>query len=128
MKGAAFLLNTSEGNNPESKPHLFIMLTKAITNKESGEDECLLVNISSVRKTVAFYDTTCVLLPGDHEFIKHESYVVYSEARIESLTELQKDSLKSMGMVKDSVFELICKGLEKIGIYNQKSSGILPKI
>ena len=42
----------------------------------------MLVNLSSVREGVP-YDTTCVLDAGEHEFIRHPSFVFYRNARIE---------------------------------------------
>jgi hypothetical protein len=42
-----------------------------------------MISISSVPPDVK-YDTTCLLDPGDHPFIKHQSYVVYSKPRVES--------------------------------------------
>lgn len=51
----------------------------------------LVVNISSVHQGVP-YDATCVLDVGDHDFIKHPSYVVYAEAviwRVDNVTKKQ---------------------------------------
>lgn len=41
----------------------------------------LVVNISSIKPSVP-HDPACTLQVGDHEFIKHPSYVVYAEAVI----------------------------------------------
>src|SRR5690606_14309055 len=41
----------------------------------------LSVNVSSVPNGVV-YDTTCVLTPGDHPFVIHDSFVYYDRADI----------------------------------------------
>jgi len=51
--------------------HLFVVMTDACENNHH-----LLLSVSTIRAG-AFYDDACLLAPGDHEFIKAASYVVY---------------------------------------------------
>jgi len=63
--------------------HLFVALNDPCRFEGYGPNPCvLLVNLSSVREGVP-YDATCVLNAGDHEFIRHPSFVFYRNARIE---------------------------------------------
>ena len=58
---------------PRGIKHLFIVVAK---NKSKGH--VLLVHVTSSNNRV-LYDASCILDVGDHEFIKHKSYVRYSE-------------------------------------------------
>lgn len=59
--------------------HLHIICSDPIYSAEHGCDVVLVVNISSV-PTAGPYDNSCVLRPGDHPFVRHQSYLVYSRA------------------------------------------------
>ncbi|WP_370548264.1 hypothetical protein NMD69_03765 [Edwardsiella tarda] len=51
------------------------------------------MNISSIKNGVP-YDDSCVLNTGDHDFIKHPSYVVYAEAiiwRVDNMIKKQSE-------------------------------------
>lgn len=53
----------------------------------------LVVNISSVKPSVP-HDPSCILQVGDHDFIKHPSYVVYAEAviwRVDTVAKRHKE-------------------------------------
>src|SRR5687767_10744894 len=56
-------------------PHLFSVMNDACENHS-----CLLIMISSIKSNKA-HDPTCILRPGDHDFIRHESFLVYRLAR-----------------------------------------------
>ncbi|MFT4928535.1 MAG: hypothetical protein ACI8WB_004654, partial [Phenylobacterium sp.] len=45
------------------------------------KDCVLVVNISSIDQMLA-YDTSCILQPINHPFVKHPSYVYYRKADI----------------------------------------------
>lgn len=59
--------------------HLHIICTDPIYSAVKGCDVVLVVNISSV-PSVGYFDRTCILDVGDHGFIKHPSYLVYSKS------------------------------------------------
>ena len=59
--------------------HLHIVCTNPIYSAEHGCDVILIVNISSV-PTSGTYDSACSLNAGEHPFIRHHSYMVYSHA------------------------------------------------
>lgn len=48
----------------------------AVMNDPCDERQVLIVNITST-KVGKYHDPACVLNAGDHEFITHESYVLY---------------------------------------------------
>lgn len=74
----------------------------------------LLVNISS------FYDgcdDTCVLKVGDHDFVRHDSYVFYAEALIMKANRIRngfdKGVLTPQKALQDAVFERVISGINK---------------
>lgn len=106
---ATLLLPSPSVDDPNRK-HLFIILTDPVGDKQ----EVLLVSASSVKKNLP-HDTSCLLYPGDHEFIRHPSYVVYNMPRIETAPSLIKGAklgqLIPKGMIGEDVFTRICQGL-----------------
>ncbi len=79
FKRATLLIPSGPVNDPDRK-HLFVLLTDPIEAPDFNGKQVLLVNIASVPKSLP-YDSTCILQPGVHRFIKHESYV-YSLSEI----------------------------------------------
>ena len=49
----------------------------------------MLVNCSSVKPDKP-HDNACYIEQGEHEFIKHRSYIVYKQARIETLEKIER--------------------------------------
>jgi hypothetical protein len=75
----------------------------------------IIVNIQSVRGKK--YDETVRLEPGDHDFIKRESYINYRLARIVSLSDLQalidNGVAKIMTPMEEEVISRICDGINR---------------
>lgn len=59
--------------------HLHIVCSDPIYSAEHGCDVVLVVNISSVPAAGPF-DSSCELDAGDHAFVRHQSYLVYSHS------------------------------------------------
>ncbi len=61
------------------------------------------------------HDPTCLLYPGDHQFVKHPSYVKYSSSRIEDVQKIMNGIASGIFDPKDpmesGIFARICKGL-----------------
>ena len=61
-------------------------------------------------------DTTCILDVGSHSFIRHQSYVVYELARIETIADLRaaeaSGNITAMGQLAPETLDRICAGLE----------------
>lgn len=80
-------LRTSGPPEDITRKHLHVSLT----NPFGPASQVLCTSIASIRSTR--YDDSCILAPGDHEFIEHHSYVVYrhsvllENSRIESCIE-----------------------------------------
>ena len=109
----ATLLIPSGPDFDQERKHLFVLLTDPVDI--SGTDkEILLVSLSTVRKNRP-YDPTCILMPEDHQFIKHESFVLYAKARIEKadtiLRGVSSGKLIPRDMMSHSVVDRICVGL-----------------
>lgn len=70
--------------------HLFVLLNDPKTFPGYGSREhVVLVNLSTVQAHTP-YDTTCVLQPGSHAFVKQTSFVYYRGVRIEPVDHLVK--------------------------------------
>ncbi|RLJ18234.1 hypothetical protein DJ030_12680 [bacterium endosymbiont of Escarpia laminata] len=57
--------------------HLFFVLSDPVGNPP----KVAMVNIST-KRNLPFEDHTVVLQPGDHSFIRHDSFVYYEYARL----------------------------------------------
>ena len=60
---------------------LFVVLTNPFDDTGDGILRVLLVSLSSIR-SYYHYDPACILKPGEHPFVKQESFVVYKRAII----------------------------------------------
>lgn len=108
---ATVLVASGPVDDPEKK-HLFVLLTRGL-----GEDEkVLMVSICSVHPHV-HHDDACVLAPGDHPFIKHESYARYDLPRFVERGKLAdavaERRIAAMSPVSVEVYDRICAGLLK---------------
>lgn len=112
----ATLLVPSGPEGDLARRHLFVLLTDPCSEIDGGEKCVLLVSLSSVRPQIP-HDATCILYPGDHPFVKNESYVVYQRGRIESANKLldgvSKGVLLPQDTLESAVFARIGKGLEE---------------
>ncbi len=106
---ATLLVPSGPLHDPDRK-HLFIVLSDPVTD----EQVVLLVSISSVKPN-RWNDEACLLYRGDHPFIKKESFVDYSSARIEPATKLTKAIDQGVFIprepISEVVFERICAGV-----------------
>ncbi|GBF27414.1 hypothetical protein MnTg02_02467 [bacterium MnTg02] len=87
--------------------HLFIVLTSP-----DAQEEVLCVSISSVYVKC---DETCVLSKGDHDFIKHDSFVFYALTKkytVKHLRDRVNDGdVTYKGLISEEIYETICDGL-----------------
>jgi hypothetical protein len=115
FKRATLLIPSGPVNDPDRK-HLFVLLTDPIEAPDFNGKQVLLVNIASVPKSLP-YDSTCILQPGEHRFIKHESYVYYAKARIEAANALlrgvKSGQLMAHEIMGQAIVQRICDGLQR---------------
>ena len=107
----ATLLFPSPSARDENGKHLFIVLTDPC----GPANQVLLVGIATLRDKGC--DMTCVLKPGDHEFIKIDSYVAYSFCRIEwadkLVTGVKNGDFVDKGLLDEEIFGRVLTGLRK---------------
>ena len=93
-----------------ARKHLFICVTDPV----GRERETLLVSVSTTRAGEPC-DPTCRLFPGDHPFIRQESYVNYHQARIEPAGKLERGVKKGIftphEILDGAIFARVCNGL-----------------
>lgn len=92
-----------------NKNHLFVVLTEACP-----EGNVLLVSFSTIREE-RFYDSTCIVTPGEHPFIKKPSFIEYRKARIEKASHVVKCREATYWFphepVSNELFTRICMGI-----------------
>jgi hypothetical protein len=77
--------------------HLFAIMLDPVKLDGYGEKPCvLLACVTSVKEGLPI-ESLCLLKPGDHPFIEHDSYVDYRFTRLESVDHLQAG-------IRDGVF------------------------
>ncbi len=110
---ATLLIPSGPAHDPDRK-HLFIVLTDPAEVLEYTEKHSLLVGVGTVQPGLP-HDPTCLLHAGDHEFIRHRSYVHYARALIEPsqsiLNGVKKGLLVPKDMLVEDIFARVCKGL-----------------
>lgn len=113
LRRATLLVPSGPENDPDRK-HLFILLTDP-ADAGAGVKAVLMVSLSSIKSGVP-HDPACLLYPGDHPFVKRDSFVVYQKARIEEadkvLRGVKDGKLVPQDPMDSAVFARICKGLE----------------
>lgn len=91
------------------KDHLFI-----ICNDTCKLEANLIVNTSSF---FSGCDDTCLLHDGDHDFVKHNSYVFYAKALVIKAVSLKsgfdRGILKPQTPLQDTVFERVIDGINR---------------
>jgi len=112
LKKATILVPSGPVHDKDRK-HLFVILANHPTS-DTHESSVLLVSVSSIKPEIP-YDNACILNPGDHPFIKHNSFVVYARARIENtnaiLRGVNDGKLIPQEPMSQPVFDRICAGL-----------------
>ena len=112
--GATLLMPSGPEDDPD-RMHLFVVLTNPFDDMGDGIQKVLLVSFSSIRDYYT-HDPACVLNPGDHPFVKHESFVVYKRAIIVEANKLiegvRKNVFSSHTPMSESVLSKIRQGLE----------------
>ena len=93
--------------------HLHIVCSDPIYSAEHGCEVVLVVNVSSVPATGP-YDNSCILDAGEHVFIRHESYLVYSRAdlwRCPTISDkVDSGEYRTHDDVSDSVIQKVMDG------------------
>jgi hypothetical protein len=100
--GRSFLLP----HHSKSPLHLWIVVTDPYQH-ELGSNKVVMVNVTT-RTTFTntnhnFCDITTILQPGDHEFIKHESVIQYSDANEAPVNSLEEYLLGNSTMIRDDL-------------------------
>lgn len=112
-KRATLLIPSGTITDPNKK-HLYILLTDPTDNPDTGTKDVLMVSISTLRSGMP-HDPTCLLYPGDHPFIKWNSFVSYRTSRIEVAQKVQNGVAQGVfipqGTIDGAILARICKGL-----------------
>jgi hypothetical protein len=110
---ATLLIPSGPAHDPDQK-HLFVVLTDPVEVLEFAGKHSLLVGIASIYPDVP-HDPACELHAGDHEFIRHKSYIAYAHARIEPSQKLvngvKSGDLVPKTMLAQEIFARVCKAL-----------------
>lgn len=86
-------------SGPDAKMHLFAILLDPIKIDGYGsQPQVLLTSVVSIKPGIIL-DDSCILRPGDHPFIEHDSFVDYRYTRLETAQHVE-------GRINDGVFVL----------------------
>lgn len=105
--------------------HLSIICCDPVYYPRTLTDSVLIVNVSTVTDK-NHVDKTCILKAGDHEFIRHDSFIFYQKADIYSVDNIIKNvndgSFVCHKPCNDDIFNRILLGFEtsKFVIYKVK--------
>ena len=105
LVGQTYLASTGNGN------HLFIIVLGPIDIECYQKKQFLSVNVTSIEGTKN-YDTACVIRAGEHPFIKHDSYVAYRFARLDSEQHLE-NLCKTQWIRKEDCSESLLKRMKE---------------
>lgn len=82
LKSGSILIPSGPSTDPERR-YLFVICTDACP-----ESKHLLVPLATYRNE--YCDSTCILEPYEHPFIRVKSFVLYRSSRVEFVDTLQK--------------------------------------
>ncbi len=86
-------------SGPGTKMHLFAILLDPIKVDGYGsQPQVLLASVMSIKPGIIL-DDSCLLGPGDHPFIEHDSFVDYRYTRLETAQHIE-------GRIDDGVYVL----------------------
>lgn len=109
-KRLATLLYPSGSATDPNRHHLFVLLTDPFGPAEQVLMACICTVVEGS-------DESCLLKNGDHDFIKHDSYVAYGFCRIESAKALIKNVEQKVfidkGHISEALYKKIITGLRK---------------
>lgn len=89
------LIVSGPRHDPERK-HLHV-----VCNDPDGDGNVALVSVCSVTGTN--HDTTCILQSHEHDFVKHESFVLYARAKIVSASSLANGVAAKLMIMRDDM-------------------------
>lgn len=96
-------------------PHFHIVMNDPVFSGEHGKDTVLVVNISSVKPHV-YHDPSCVLHPGCHAFVRHQSWVVYEGATVMNTARIDEQvasrDITTHEPASDALFEQVRQGFD----------------
>lgn len=96
-KGESLLIPSG----PNEKRHMFALMLDPVQVDGRGLRPCvLLACVVSVKDGIALEDC-CLLGPGDHPFIQHDSYVDYRFTRLEFADDVQSRVQDGTFIAKD---------------------------
>jgi hypothetical protein len=104
--GDTFLLSI-----PPNDKHLFVVIAPA----RSGKYLC--VNLTSKRNNS---DTSCVLQPGDHPFVKHESVINYKDTREVDPAVIQNQISRGNSQPYQSVSSEVLNRIQQGGLISKR--------
>ncbi len=97
--------------------HLHIICNDPVHYPIHGCDSILVVNISSIYPPPAYCDPACILQPGDHPFVLHNSYVYYADAVIWKVPNVisreQSGDLTPHADISEAVLQRVLNGFER---------------
>ncbi len=89
-------------SGPAEFKHLFVVCTGSMERP----DFRLVVSVTSIHAGIR-YDPACVILPGEHSFVRHPSYVAYRKAERRSAADMDRFLAAGYFVRKDPVSQVL---------------------
>lgn len=106
----ATLLYPSPSISDSTRHHLLVLLTDPFGPAEQVLMACICTLVDGA-------DDSCMLTDGDHDFIKHDSYVAYGFCRVEPAKALINGVATGVflekGPIDEAVYKKIMSGIKK---------------
>lgn len=112
QRRCTLLYPTGPASDP-NRNHLHIVLT----DPYGPPGQVLLVPVCSVKDEA--HDKSCILKPEDHPFVKHDSFIDYTFARVEPARKLAEGVENGVFVEKNPISEEVCRRVAD-GLLNSK--------
>jgi hypothetical protein len=95
--GQTFLIPSG----PKEGHHLFFVTLGPLTLPQHGpQPHFALAGVTTIHSGVP-HDDTCLLRPGDHSFIQHDSYIFYQKMRLEPAAHIERLKSKNVWIARE---------------------------
>jgi len=79
IQRATVLIPSGPAHDP-NRFHLHVVMNDPVADR-NGQQKVIVVSVTSIQPGMS-YDTSCTLFPGEHPFVRNDSYVLYARAHL----------------------------------------------
>lgn len=117
-EGDAFLFRY-----PNADYHMVFIIAKIVHNKKKDESFVLSM-VSSWKDNSRLCDEACIIDAGEHEFIKHKSYIAYEVTFLLSEKQIDKNLADGSMLLRPSLSEELLIKIKDSARFSKKINPI----